>query len=177
MQGVGKSPKQDTPEALPGRWKRFRGCAPAVPRQPRSRAEIHRPDRMIFPRTIQKTRRSLLALRLRKRRARSKAHAKRLCNLCQTFSLKRVRVTPSCAAFKLVQNLILGFGAGFSGKLVPQVFNQLEALKFAKMFDGLQGGFHAKKFSTPQVNSRTCRQTRMNGENRTQPPAGLSTLN
>ena len=137
------------------------GCAPAVPRLPLSRAENHRPDRMIFLRTIQKTRQSLLALRLRKRRARSKAHAKRLCNLCQTFSLQRMGVTPSRAEFKLVQNLISGFGAGFRSKLVPQVFHELKALKLAKMFNGLQGGFHAEKFSTPHVNSRTCRQTRM----------------
>ena len=64
-------------------------------------------------------------------------------------------VTPGCAAFKLVQNLTSDLGAGLRRKFVPQVFHELKALKLANMFNGLQGGFHAERLSTPHVNSGT----------------------
>ena len=76
-------------------------------------------------------------------------------DLGQAFPLSWMGVTPGSAAFELVQNLISGFRAGFRSKFVPQVFHQLKAFEFAKVLNGLQGGFHAEKFSTPHVNSRT----------------------
>lgn len=67
----------------------------------------------------------------------SKTHAERLCNLGQAFALCGMRVAPGRPAFKFVQHLRPGLGTRLRGKLIPQVFHQLKAFKFAKVFNGL----------------------------------------
>ncbi len=69
--------------------------------------------------------------------ARSKTYAERLGNLGEAFALRRVGITPGRTAFKLIKNLWPGFGVGLGGKLIPQIFDQLEAFKLTQVFDGL----------------------------------------
>lgn len=83
-------------------------------------------------------------------------------DLGQAFALSGVGVTPGRTAFKFVQNVISGFRGSLSGKLIPQVFHQLKALKLAKVFNGLQCGFHAAKSSTP-ASEWCCQQVDRNG--------------
>ncbi|ABE46076.1 hypothetical protein Bpro_4184 [Polaromonas sp. JS666] len=97
-----------------------------------------------------------------KNNPRSQTHAKRLRDLGQAFALSGVGVTPDRTAFKFVQNVISGFRGSLSGKLIPQVFHQLKALKLAKVFNGLQCGFHAAKSSTP-ASEWCCQQVHQNG--------------
>ena len=161
VRGSSSAVWKGTPEALPSGWKRFRVACQLFLGNRKSRAENRHPGHTIFLHTTRKSQQFRLEPVLRRQPAKSKEDAERLRDLGQAFPLSWMGVTPSRAEFKLVQNLISGFGAGFRSKLVPQVFHELKALKLAKMLNGLQGGFHAEKFSTPHVNSRACGQTRM----------------
>ncbi len=77
------------------------------------------------------------------RPAMSQVHAKRLRDLGQGAAFAGMGVTPLSPSLQLVQNLYPGFRASVTRKLVPQVFHQLQAFKFAEVLDGLQSGFHA----------------------------------
>ena len=77
----------------------------------------------------------------------SQADAQRLGDLRKAFALARMVVAPCSPASQFVQDVRADFHIGLHGKLIPQVFDQLKAFEFAKVFNGLQGRFHARKSS------------------------------
>lgn len=128
------------------------GCGKAVLRLRLRHAKSRHPIHMIFVRTSQTLRRFQPVQQPRKSPAISQTHAERLRNLGQAFAVDGIRVTPGCPAFKLVQNFRPGFRDGLIGKLVPQIFNQLEAFESAKVFDSLQRIFHWESLAVPPQN-------------------------
>ncbi len=70
--------------------------------------------------------------------SRSQTYTQRLRNLAQAFTLIRMTVPPDRSTLQLLDDVLPGLWAGFIRKFIPQIFHQLKAFKFAKMFDGLK---------------------------------------
>lgn len=68
----------------------------------------------------------------------------RLGDLGQTFASVGVGVTPGGVAFQFAKHFRACLLVHFASE-VPEVFYQLQALKPAWMFDGLQCGIHDSK--------------------------------
>ena len=58
--------------------------------------------------------------------------------LRQALALTRVGVTPCRATLEFVQNRRPGFRTRLGRKLIPEVFDQLKALKLTKVLNRLQ---------------------------------------
>jgi hypothetical protein len=96
-----------------------------------------------------------LAQEAQRRLAMSQVDTKRCGNLGQAFPSGRMTVTPIGASRQLVKNFRACFWCGLGRKLIPEVFYQLQTLESAKMFNGLQCGFHAQSLARPVTSSAT----------------------
>lgn len=129
------------------RREKFQGCervAPVLRQSPLK--SLHR-DHMIFAHTIQTPQQFRLVQQPRLQLPKSQADAERLGDLRKALGLARMGVTPCGPAIQFVQDFRASLHVGLHRKFVPEVFDQLKAFKFAKVFNGLQGLFHAKKSS------------------------------
>lgn len=60
-------------------------------------------------------------------------------------------IPPSSATLQLIEYVLTSLSSGFTCELVPQIFHQLQSLKFAKMLDGLECGLHSQSLAAMKI--------------------------